>query len=157
MSCVYGVPVVSWTPMRMSGSSARLGVWFVVLVGNVCVCPTFTLVCCSWNWQKLCDAMHEWFPERAWIPEEEKGGRESLLWPCPNPWRHQCDRARVRGQTVATPVKTGNGSPILGGSGSRRRHLPSASGRAAALRRPALSSRCRCVFYYLNALFKLLT
>lgn len=45
MSCVYGVPVVSWTPMRMSGSSARLGVWFVVLVGNVCVCVPLSLWC----------------------------------------------------------------------------------------------------------------
>lgn len=158
MSCVYGVPVVSWTPMRMSGSSARLGVWFVVLVGNVCVCVPLSLWCVvhgtgrSFVMRCMNDSPREHESQR------KRRAAENLF----------SGRVRIRGAINATgrgfavkqlPLrwKLGTARRSWGGSGSRRRHLPSASGRAAALRRPALSSRCRCVFYYLNALFKLLT
>jgi len=93
----------------------------------VCVPLSCCLACCRGFMElaEACDVVRLW---HAWplarfvllstcvpTPRREERISDPLLWACPNPWRHQCERARVRGQTVATPVKA------RGAQGSGRR------------------------------------
>ena len=114
----------------------------------MCVPLSCCLACCRGFMElaEACDVVRLW---HAWplarfvllstcvpTPRREERISDPLLWACPNPWRHQCGRARVRGQTVATPVKA------RGAQGSGRRP---AAGPVAdrALGQPAEENVCR--------------